>query len=172
MSSLKHRMYDALNRGREWFFSLDRRERSMVALCALVALIAVLFLGVWEPIQKSRERNQAGLERARQISERIDYAAALARSTQGRQTPAAGTSLIAAVDQSSKQGPMGKAPTRIQPQGEKELRVWFEDVSFAASVRWIDRLQNHYGIQIKTLDIEPESAPGRVKLRATLSRPS
>ena len=165
-------LQDASARGQQWFAALEMRERVMVVACAIVVVIAALFLGVWEPLVKSRGDRLEALDRARSLSDRIEHAAILAGNSNQASAPGGNASLLAAIDQSSKQEPMNKAPSRIQPQGDREVRVWFEDVSFDASVQWLARLQTQYGIQVQSLDIEPESAPGRVKFRASLVRPS
>lgn len=172
MSALRQTFEGLSERARGWFSGLEPRERLMVVGCAVVLLVTVLFLGVWEPLTKTHAMRVDALERAQETRLRIDHAAQLARASQGRAAPGSGVSLLAAVDQSSKEGTIGKAPTRIQPQGEREVRVWFDDVPFEASLRWLERLQSHYAIEVQTLDIEPESTPGRVKLRASLARPS
>lgn len=158
-----------LDRASSWFGALAPRERVLVAACVIVVVAAVLFLGVWEPINVARRDHQAALEQAQALSLRIDEAARLAQDRTRGTAPASGVSLISAVDQAAQSGELGK-PTRLQPQGDAEVRVWFDDVSFDASLLWIATLQSRYGIEVQSLDVEPRDAPGRVNLRASLVR--
>lgn len=162
-------------RARERFLALQVRERWILGVGALVLLLTVLYLAVLEPLMHAQAQRKAALESARQIAVKLEQAAAQLQSTQGR-NPAAtagrGLSLMAAVDQASKQGLLGKGPTRIQPEGDREVRVWFEDIAFDAMVRWLADLQTRYGVAVQTLDVEPQSTPGRVNVRLSLVRAS
>lgn len=162
-------------RARERFLALQVRERWILGVGAVLLLIVVLYLAVWEPLVQARTQRTAALESARQIAVKLEQAAAQLQVSSGR-NPAAtqgrGLSLMAAVDQASKQGSLGKGPTRIQPEGDREVRVWFEDVPFDSMVRWLSDLQVRYGVAVQTLDVEPQSTPGKVNVRMSLVRAS
>lgn len=162
-------------RARERFLALQMRERWIVGVGAVVLLFVVLYLAIWEPMTKAHQQRESSLASARSIAVKLEEAAAKLQASNGR-NPAAtagrGLSLMAAVDQASKQGSLGKEPTRIQPEGDREVRVWFEDVSFDAMVRWLADLQTRYGVAVQTLDVEPQSTPGKVNVRLSLVRPS
>lgn len=162
-------------RARERFLALQVRERWILGVGAIVLLLVVFYLAVLEPLMQAQAQRKAALESARQTAVKLEQAAAQLQVTRGR-NPAAtagrGLSLMAAVDQASKQGSLGKGPTRIQPEGDREVRVWFEDVAFDAMVRWLADLQTRYGVAVQTLDVEPQSTPGRVNVRLSLVRAS
>lgn len=160
---------------RERFLALQDRERWMLGVGGVVLLLTVLYLAIWEPVVKGHANRAAALESSRALAVRLEEAAVLVQSQRGR-NPAAtagrGMSLMAAVDQASKQGPLGKGPSRIQPEGDREVRVWFEDVSFDALLRWTAILHASYGVSVQTMDVEPQAAPGQVNVRFSLVRPS
>jgi general secretion pathway protein M len=79
-------------------------------------------------------------------------------------------SLLSAVDQASKDGILGKPLSRINPDGEKQIRVWVEDTSFDALLRWMQDLQSRYGVRVDAVAIERRPAPGLVNARLTLVR--
>lgn len=160
---------------RERFLALQVRERWLLGAGVAALLLTVLFLGVWEPLLKARESHRAALDSARAVAVRLEQAAAQVQQSRGRQpaaTAGQGVSLMAAVDQASKQSGLGKSPSRIQPEGDREVRVWFEDVSFDAMVRWLAELQSRYGVTVQTFDVEPQPALGRVNIRLSLVRAS
>ncbi|TDU31584.1 type II secretion system protein M (GspM) [Panacagrimonas perspica] len=162
-------------RARARFLALQVRERWIVGVGAVVMLFVVLYLAVWEPLTKAHVQREAALASARSTAIRLEEAAAKLQTSAGR-NPAAtagrGLSLMAAVDQASKQGSLGKEPTRIQPEGDREVRVWFEDVSFDSLVRWLSDLQTRYGVAVQTLEVEPQATPGKVNVRLSLVRAS
>ena len=166
------RLRQGLERARERFLALQPRERWILSAGAVVLLITLLYLVVWEPVVKSHRERVEALESSRLLAIRLEQAAAQVQGAGGQRGAAAGRglSLMAAVDQASKQGTLGRSPTRIQPEGDREVRVWFEDVSFDALVRWMAELQGNYGVGVQTLDIEPQSTPGKVNARLSLVR--
>ena len=170
------RMRQSLDQARERFLALQPRERWIVSAGALIVLVTLLYLLVWEPIVDAHRQRVQSLESARLVAIRLEQAAAQVQRAGGGQRGAAaagrGLSLMAAVDQASKQGTLGKSPTRIQPEGDREVRVWFEDVSFDVLVRWLAELQTRYGVGVQTLDVEPQSTPGKVNARMSLVRGS
>lgn len=154
---------------RERFMALAPRERWIVGVGGIALLLTILFLAVWEPAIKARQDRAAALESARAIATRLEQAAAQVRAAPGAALAGRGVSLLAAVDQAIKQSGLGKAPTRMEPEGDREVNIWFEAVPFDGVVPWLAMLQDRYGIGVQTLDVEPESA-GLVNLRLSLVR--
>jgi general secretion pathway protein M len=154
---------------------LAPRERVLVLLAAAAVAMTLFFLLVWEPLAQAHQRRADALQAARALAERLEVIGAEVqrsrRSGGGAQAPDLGTSLLAAVDLSARAGTLSKPPSRIQPEGEREVRVWLEAVSFDSLLRWIGELETRYGIQVQTADIERAERPGLVDARLTLVRP-
>ncbi len=87
-------------------------------------------------------------------------------SIQGREQ-----SLLTLIDQQGKSPELGKPPSRMQPEGDNEVKVWFEDVPFDALVRWMATLETRNGLQIAGAEIERRAVPGLVNARLTVTRP-
>ncbi len=176
MSEALTRMRQSFDRARERFLALQPRERWILSGGATVLLLTVLYLAVWEPVVDSHRQRVEALESSRLLAIRLEQAAAQVQRSGGQRGGAGNAgrslSLMAAVDQASKQGTLGRSPTRIQPEGDREVRVWFEDVSFDALVPWLADLQVRYGVGVQTLDIEPQATPGKVNARMSLVRGS
>ena len=174
MKEMLARLGQSFERARDRFLALQPRERWLVSAGATVLLLTLVYLLVWEPMVDAHRQRVEALESSRLIAIRLEQAAAQVQRGGPRGAASAGRnlSLMAAVDQASKQGTLGKSPTRIQPEGDREVRVWFEDVSFDALVRWLADLQNKYGVGVQTLDIEPQATPGKVNARMSLVRGS
>lgn len=164
-------MASAITQGRERFLALQVRERWMLGVCSLVVLVTLIYLVVWEPITNAHSNRTLALEASRALAVRLEQAASQVgqvRHVQPRGTR--GGSLMAAVDLASKQSGLGKGPSRIQPEGDREVRVWFEDVSFDLLVSWLSSLQTRDGIGVQTFEVEPQASPGRVNVRLSLVR--
>lgn len=175
MTEFLQKLRQSFERARERFLALQPRERWMLSIGATVLALTLVYLLVWEPLADAHRERVEALESSRLLAIRLEQAAAQVQRAGGRSganSAGRGLSLMAAVDQASKQGTLGKSPTRIQPEGDREVRVWFEDVSFDSLVRWLAELQSRYGVGVQTLDIEPQSTPGKVNARMSLVRGS
>lgn len=81
-------------------------------------------------------------------------------------------SLMAVVEQTAKASGVRSAIQQMVPrENNQEVSVVLEDVSFNNWVRWVDTLQNQYGVAIKqlTADREDDQAD-RAEIRLTFIR--
>ena len=166
-------LQELLQQGRTRFEALTSRERWIVGGGGIALLITVLYLGIFEPLTNAHRSRLEALDSSRALASRLE-AAAVAASGAARKTGAAqlgrNMSLLAAVDQSTKTGTLGKAPERLQPEGDREVKIWFDDVPFDNLVRWLAELQTRYGIAVQSLDIEAQPSVGIVDVRLSLTR--
>jgi general secretion pathway protein M len=164
-----------LNQLREWFTGLAPRERLMVGACAVFVLFTILYYGIWNTLAGAHTRREKALADSRALATRLEIIGAevtrARRSGGGAGSVNRSMSLLSAVDQASKSGTLSKPPSRMQPEGDAEVRVWLEDVNFDGLLRWIHELETRYGVTVQTVDIDKESAPGLVNARLSLVRP-
>lgn len=162
-----------LARWREWFNALAPRERWLTGAGGITAVFTLSYLLVWDPLVSAHSSREEALNNARALAQRLEQVGADAQRNRGGGGGAINrsVSLLSAVDQAAKSGSLGKAPSRLQAEGDKEVKVWIEDVSFDGLLRWIMELQTRQGIVVQTADIEKESAPGLVNARLSLVRP-
>lgn len=151
------------------------REQLILAVGAGFVLLALIYLLLWQPFAVARDRAVARLEAARGLAARIEQIGAqgqVLRSGAGQPVVGPEVSLLSAVDQASKDGVLGKAPSRMQPDGDKQVRVWIEDVPFDAVLRWLDDLQNRYAVRVDAVTLERRPAAGTINVRLSLVRAS
>ena len=163
-------MNAALARLKEWLAQLAPRERWMVLFCAVVVAVAVLYGGIWQPLVKAQSQRQTALDDARVVAARLEELSALAQSSsRGGGAVNRTASLLTVVDQGARTT-LGKQPTRIQPEGDKVVKVWVEEVPFDSLLRWMQELEQRYGIRTQTAEIEKQATPGMVSAQLTLGR--
>lgn len=153
-----------------WWSARAERERQVLSAGLVLLGIALAYLAVWEPLHGLQNRRIAALTQSRALAGQLELLAAIApgagvSSPGGRQQ-----SLFSVVDQSAKASSIGKAPSRIQPEGESTVRVWIEDAPFDAVLRWLAELGNRHGVAVTEAEFERESASGLVNVRLTLAR--
>lgn len=167
-------MNAAITQLQEWFRGLAPRERLLVSVGGVVVAITILYLGIWEPLNKAHSKREADLAAAQVLAQRLEVIAATVQGSRaggGAPVIDSGASLLSAVDQASKGGTLGKPLSRIQPEGDSEVKVWIDGVNFEALIRWISELEGRYGISIRTADIDKDTLPGQVNARLSLVRP-
>ncbi len=154
---------------------LEIRERKLVAGGAVVLVLLMFYLMVWEPaaiayddLQKNVAAQQETLDWMKQAGRKVK---ALRGSAQGGARSLGGRSLLAVVDQSARSGGLGAAIKRIEPDGSKGVKIWLEGAAFDAMVLWLGELSRSYRIDTSVITIEPQGA-GRVNARLTLLGPA
>lgn len=163
-------MKAALARLQQWFIQLAPRERWLVTLAASVVGLTLLYVGAWEPLVNAQQRRATQLQEARALASRIEQLAAQVQSHRGGPVANLSVSILSAVDQTARNGVLDKPPSRIQPEGDKEVKVWIDGVSFDSLMRWLDELQKRYGIRAQSAELERSETPGLVNAQLSLVR--
>lgn len=152
-----------------WFLGLAPRERLLVGGAAVVLILLLAYLLIIEPLQQRRAVLERGVAAQRELLAWMRDAVVPLR---GAAAPAdsRGQSLFAVVDRSARTTVLAGALQRVQPEGQGNVRVWFENAPFDDLVRWVATLQREHGITVNTLSIERTDAAGLVTARLTLER--
>lgn len=162
---------------REWFESLDTRQRLILVLGSALLVPFLLWLFLWRPLVGSVDQLQDEVQAQRETLLWMQKAAveirSLRGSAQGAQTGGlGGRSLLAVVDQSARSAGLGNGLKRIEPESADAVRVRLEGVAFDAVLRWLDELVRQFGVTANMASIEREGAPGQVNMRLTLQAAS
>lgn len=133
--------------------ALSPRERTLVSIGGAVLLALVVWIGVWEPLDRHRD---AMAEQAAAKQALADWLAGLEqRLPAGGSTPDAATlggrSPLAVVDQSARAAGLAGALQRIEPGSAGEVRVTLERAEFPAMMQWLDRLVDERPFQVLSL---------------------
>lgn len=152
---------------------LAPRERMMVIAAAAALTLTLLFLLIWEPLVQRRQQQATALDGARAVAVRLEeIGAEMGPSSQQTRPTVPGGALLATVDRAARTGLTDTPPTRIQPEQDREVRVWIDEIAFENLLRWIDDLEQKQGVRAQTIDLERGEQPGRVNARLTLVRAS
>lgn len=159
---------------KEWFDNLAPRERVMVATAAVVAAVAFLYMGVWQPLDRAvadlREDRLQAQELAGWMASVRNQAASLQGKRRDRPIRGRDESLLSLVDQTSRDAGLGKTVSRIQPEGDDQAAVTLEGAGFNQLIFWLRDLERDYGIRPAALTINRGEKAGTVSARLTLKR--
>ncbi len=154
---------------KEWLAGLEQRERHLVISGAVLLGLMLIYVVVWEPLTNkvdalrvSTMERDSTLRWMRQTAQEVKK---LRGSGGNRAKSMGGQSLLSVVDRTAKSGRLGTALKRVQPDGEKRVRVWMEAASFDDVMRWLVLLDTRYGVRIENSVFEMKQEPGRVDAR-------
>jgi general secretion pathway protein M len=145
-----------------WYARLSERERRMVLLGGIAAVV-LLLLAIVLPL--SRNITQARLRVANKQADLAFIQNAvpqLASSGRGMGGAATGENLVVLIDSSARESGLGKSLSSSQPTPDKGLRVRLDHVPFDALVAWLARLSQSHGVSVESAEIESAGEVGFV----------
>lgn len=153
------------------FEALPARDRSALKILALCLGILFLYFACWSPAQNYMSANHDLLEQRvellKQVKSNSAILAAMNKQNGSSQTPKINSQqLVSTVTSMAQQ--QGVALKRFEPSGERELKVWVDDVAFDKLVSWLSVLKARIGVEVDQISLERQDKPGLISARLTL----
>lgn len=160
---------------KDWFDSLELRERQFVTVGAAVVVIAVLYGLIWAPLDKKHAEAQADVEKWQTaIADLRPLRSAVANNGQSPSAPRVNTqqSPLIVVDNTLLSRGLDRYRRNSQPTSSNGIRVVFEDVAFDELVVWLGDLSDQYSMHVQngSFSAGSRAVPGRVNATLTLER--
>ena len=159
---------------RTWFESLSPRERIMVLACAVVVAIAILWFGIWAPLDGRHDRLRDSVADWEEGLDKLQRVAELRGSggTGNQQTAVDTRTPVVIVDTTARSRGLSDAIQRSQPTTSTGIRVEFENVAADTLVLWLGDLSVRHGMDVQqaSLSVAPRAEPGRINATLTLER--
>ena len=158
---------------KEWFANLQPRERLILLGAALVLLPLLLYLLVWEPLDKEVRTLRNSVSAGQKQIAWLQQASAEARALKAggaAATADTSVSLISAVETTATQRNLRSALKRIEPQGSDKIAIDIDNAAFDDIIRWIGELQTRYGATVSQFSAARGDDPGRIEGRLVLTR--
>jgi general secretion pathway protein M len=150
------------------FDALSERERRMVIIGALIAVLLLIF-GVIVPLDHSVSRlearisaKQADLAWMHEVTPELLAAGPVAAA------PSNAQSMLVVVDRSAREAGLGKSLTSSEPSGPGGLQVRLEKASFDVVVAWFARLSEQEGIRVESVTMDNAGQPGIINAGVVL----
>lgn len=159
-----------------WSTLAAREQRMLLGGSLMLVVLLVIFL-FWIPLQERLHQGKLLLKERQAMVLWMDQSkqeVLQLRATQGTKK-SSGTqkkSLLSLSDQTAREQGLGETLKRVEPEGSKRVRLWFEKVSFDQLLTWLATLNQHNGVQVEQLTLEKEEeTPGKVRVRLVLGGP-
>ena len=160
---------------KDWFESLEERERVFVLAGSVIVVLALVYGLAWAPLDKKHAALRADVENwQRSIAELRPLRVTGTSSAEPSVTPIAASlqTPITIVDQTLRSRGLDIYRRRSQPAGSNGIRITFEDVAFDELVMWLGDLSEQYEmhVQIASFSTDAQAEPGRTNATVTLER--
>lgn len=160
---------------KNWFASLDSRERIFVGAGIVAVLLTGGWIGIWSPLVNAHQDASARVDDwKRSLAELRPMRSQIQAANSGRPTNInPNQSLIVIVDNSLRQRGLTNSVQRSQPTPSGTgIRVEFEAAAFDDLMLWLGDLNRQYGLQVESANFSVVSSdsPGRVNSSVTLQR--
>ena len=154
---------------KDWYLRQSPRDRMIVMVVAVLAIISLLYALAWYPLQTRKARTEQALISKQETLEFIRRAGAQLRASAGsavagKTSDKAPYLLIDEVIRQAKMDP----PERVEPSGANGARVQFGEVEFDKLVAVLAELEL-YGLEVSTLTISRKNT-GTVSARFNMER--
>ena len=146
---------------------LERREK--LAILALSVFLALLtfFLVIWFPIYEYKQKQRDSYERSLDLLLYLQSTEEEARSVKvDGSKRMSGQTLLTKVTRTAKTA--GIQPSRLQPEGDDSVSIWFDSVSYRELMLFLERLESREAIYIIQLSIDKGNQSGKISSRVTV----
>ncbi len=160
---------------KDWFDSLESRERNFVSFGAIVVIVVLLYGLGWAPLDKKHDTLKADVENWQRSLTNLRPMRTV-NSSGGQNQPVAilgsQQTPIIIVDQTLTSRGLDRYLRRSQPTAGDGIRVEFENVAFDELVLWLGDLSEQYAMHVQagSFSTGNQASLGRVNATLTLER--
>ncbi len=160
---------------KDWFESLEIRERWFVAVGAFVVAVALMYGMVWAPLDAKHAVLKGDVDNwQRSLAELRPLRSAISTGNQPQSNSNASAQLspIIIVDQTLRSRGLDRYRQRSQPTANNGIRVEFENVAFDELVLWLGDLSDQYAMHVQagSFNRTSQASQGRINATITLER--
>ncbi|NNE59353.1 MAG: type II secretion system protein M [Woeseia sp.] len=158
---------------KDWFESLEARERVFVSVAAAFVVFAIYWFAIWQPLSRGEEDYSARINNWQSsLAELRSLRGQLQGGGSAVPNNSQGQSLVVIVDSTLRTRDLYSSLQRSQPTNTNGIRVEFDNIAFDDLVLWLGDLSNSHGLQVQTASFSQSTSnnPGRVNASLTLER--
>lgn len=140
------------------------RERILLGVLAGTGALALIYLAIWQPLERTRASYAIAIERQDVLTARVK-----AMGNGAAPAPPPRDARPTAVIVSDTAGAAALSIRRLEPAGE-DVRVVLEDAEFGTVLTWLDSLDREKGLRVAEIDISRRPEPGLISTTLVLRR--
>ena len=151
-----------------WFYQLQTRERQLVMAGLIVFGVFLPYLFIWSPLVDRAELLEQQMSKQVKQLQWMKSATQEIRQLQGNTSIKNSGSLLSQVERTANQSKLRKSIRKIQPEGDRGVRIWMDNAGFDDVLIWLERLQKQHGIEVADFSVERQPESGRANIRLLL----
>jgi general secretion pathway protein M len=158
---------------KQWWLSKTPQEHLAMIIGGAAVSLLLLYLIVWRPFQQSVEQKALLVKSQESTLQWMKDNAGLVKNMRGKPNSkgkASNEALLTLVDRTAKSIQLRQQIKRIKPQGDDGVQLWVEQAPFDTLIRWLGQMSQEYALNIESLNIDRQDAPGLVNARVVLQR--
>jgi general secretion pathway protein M len=157
---------------KQWFASLQPRERITVTIAAvLVSLMVIYVLGLAPFYRTVAALDENVTARKADVAWMMQNAAKVQMMAANQpQAGASNESMVVLVARTAREVGLGSSLTNQTPSGANGIRVNLQDAAFDMLMVWLSGLQVSQGITVQSATINRAAQPGLVNVSLELNR--
>jgi general secretion pathway protein M len=158
---------------KDWFDSLETRERLFVTVGAFIVAFALIYGLVWAPLDAKHAMLKNDVENwQRSLAELRPLLSAPSAANQPHTNFGSQQSPIIIVDQTLRSRGLERYRRRSQPTANNGIRVELENVAFDELVLWLGDLSEQYAMHVQagSFGKTSQASQGRINATITLER--
>jgi general secretion pathway protein M len=159
---------------KDWFFSLQARERAVVATGGVLVLLVAIYMLALAPFYaavNSRAERVARKEGDLAWMRSVGGEVMALNVSSGTEVAPSNESLVVLIDRTARECGLGAALTGQTPNGDNGIRVRLEQAEFDKLVVCLGSLQQAHAVNIESANIDRTAKPGFVNASLVLTRP-
>jgi len=158
---------------KEWWYSLDSRERALVMIGSVVLALMLVWLLVLDPLNTRLKQLRTQVPVKEQTAAWMDQQSRviqplIAKAQRERGDPS--IPLLTVIEQTAADHNMRGAIKRIQPGDRNDVQVWISDTYFDPWIKWVEVLKKQ-GIEVSSTTVNRgRNDDNTVSIKATFQR--
>jgi len=158
-----------------WYNTLPGRDRWLVNVTAVLVILTLFYLMIWEPLYRGLEnetiKDQSQQKTLQWMQQAAQQVKQLRRSGQASQRPLSSKPVTLVLEQSLMNAGLKPFVRKIESAGNNSARVKLDNISFDQMLIWLNTIATHNSLQVSSAAIERSDKPGLVNARLRFSRP-
>lgn len=163
LNTLRQSWLEAIAPLRQRWLMLTPRDQQFLRVLGMVTLLVILVYGIWLPSQRAAQKAELQYEQNRELVAMLQAANG---QTASAGQMASGSLLVLASDAAAANALVF---SRIEPEGDAQVRVWVERADFNAVAAWLARLSTQ-GVKLQEAQAERQGDGRGVSARFVLTR--
>lgn len=159
---------------KQWYASLQARERMMVIATAILVIITLFYVVVWEPLHQgldaAEQEYQTNLKNLQWMQQAAAEVRALKSSGSKVRASASNQAVTLVVEQAANNSAIKANLSKLESSNNDGARAVLDGASFDQMLIWLNTLEQSHGIPVSSATIERSTKPGTVNARLSFNK--